>query len=476
MVTTMMQVAGRDSDEVALSSRQLDELRAGVDGPVLRPGDGGWDDACEIWNAMIRRTPALVARPGSTSGVAHVVSFAREHGVLLAIKGGGHNIAGTSMAPGGLTLDMSRMREVRVDPGARLAHVAAGALLRDVDRAAQAHALATPLGFVSNVGAAGLTLGGGFGYLTRRFGWTVDNLEEVEIVTADGAVRVANRNRDPNLFWAIRGGGGNFGVVTRFTYRLHAVGPSITGGLIAWSGERSAEVLTAYRALVADAPPELTAVAIIRRAPPAPFIPPPWHGRRIVGVLVCHSGTEAAADLEPLRTLGDPIFDSITERPYVEQQSMLDALDRKGNHQYWKTEYLPGLSDEYLDAFRTAALRLTSPLSFAVIFPIGGAINERARDDGAVGNRDARFVSGFSGVWTPEDARGAEHVEWVRNSWQAIRPFSTGGNYVNFQLAEDEADRIAAAYGANLERLQHVKAEYDPSNLFRVNRNILPAG
>ena len=475
MVTTMMKVAGRDGDDVDLPGSQLEELRTGVDGPVLRAGDEGWTDACLIWNGMIDRMPALVARPGSTRGVAHAVNFARDHRVLLGIKGGGHNIAGTSMAPGGLTLDMSRMREVKVDPAARRAHVAAGALLRDVDRGTQAHGLATPLGFVSNVGAAGLTLGGGFGYLTRRFGWTVDNLEEVEIVTADGTVRTANRESDPDLFWAVRGGGGNFGVVTRFTFRLHDVGPAVTGGLIAWSADRAAEVLDTYHALTEDAPRELTAVAIIRHAPPAPFIPPEWHGRRVIGVLVCHSGSHPAADLEPLRALGDPVFDTVVARPYAEQQSLLDALDRKGNHQYWKTEYLPGLSKEYLDAFRTAALRLTSPLSFSVVFPIGGALNERAGDEGAVGNRDARFVSGFSGVWPPDDPRGDEHIDWVRSAWQAIRPFSTGGNYVNFQVAEDGPDRTAAAYGANLERLQRVKAAYDRDNLFRVNRNIMPA-
>ena len=474
MATTISTLAGRDGGGVPLTAKHVEELRACADGPVLRPGDEGWDEACLLWNGMIRRTPALVARPGSAQGVAGAVRFARDHGVLLGIKGGGHNIAGTSMAPGGLTLDMSRMHGVTVDPGSGRAHVAPGALLRDVDRATQAHGLATVLGFVSNVGVAGLTLGGGFGYLSRRFGWTVDNLEEVEIVTADGVVRKASRVEHPDLFWAVRGGGGNFGVVTRFTYRLHEVGPVVTGGLIAWGAERASDVLEVYRELAAAAPRELTAVIVVRAAPPAPFVPPEWHGRPVIGVLVCHSGPEADAHLATLRALGEPVFDTISERPYTDQQSLLDATDVKGNHQYWKTEYLPGLSAEYHDAFRDAALRFTSPLSYSVLFALGGALNERADDDGAVGNRDARFVTGFSGVWLPDDPRGDEHIEWVRRSWQAIRPFSTGGNYVNFQVAEDGPDRTAAAYGGNFRRLQRVKAQYDPDNLFRVNRNIAP--
>jgi FAD/FMN-containing dehydrogenase len=343
-----------------------------------------------------------------------------------------------------------------------------------VDGATQAHGLATVLGFVSKTGVAGLTLGGGFGYLARRFGWTVDNLAEVEIVTADGEIRTASRAEHADLFWALRGGGGNFGVVTRLTYHLHAVGPTITGGLIAWSADRADEVLAAYRALTESAPRELTAAALIRLAPPAPFVPERWHGKPIVGLLVCHSGPNPEADLAPIRDLGGPIVDLIAEKPYAAQQSMLDATDPDGMNQYWKAEFLPGISSQYLDTFRDAALNVASPLSFSVIFHIGGALNERAAADGAVGNRDARFISGFSGMWPPS-APGDGIVAAVRAGWERIRPFSTGGNYVNFQLAEDDTVRTAAAYGPNYGRLQRVKAAYDPDNLFRVNRNISPA-
>jgi FAD/FMN-containing dehydrogenase len=472
------EVAGVDGGHVSLSSAQLEELSSRTRAALLRAGDAGWEDAIRIWNGMVARTPALALQPTAATDVAEAVTFARDHGLLVSIKGGGHNIAGTAVADGGLMLDMSRMRDVSVDPDARLVHGGAGCLLQHVDRATQEHGLATVLGFVSETGIAGLTLGGGFGYLARRFGWTADNLEAVEIVTADGRVRTTSRHEDPDLFWALRGGGGNFGVVTRFTFRLHAIGPTITGGLIVWSADRADEVFAAYRELTASAPRELTAAAVVLTAPPAPFIPEPWHGRRVVGMLVCHSGRNAERDLEPLRAIADPIADLVGDMPYVAMQSLLDdsPSEAKGMHQYWKTEYLPALSPEYLDVFRDRALRATSPLSYSVIFHVGGALNERADDDGAVGNRDARFISGFSGVWAPDDPRAGEHVAWVRDAWAAIRPFSTGGNYVNFQLAEDDGDRVASAYGKNYERLREVKAVYDPGNLFRVNRNIAPAG
>ncbi|MGF1473030.1 MAG: FAD-binding oxidoreductase [Rubrobacteraceae bacterium] len=474
MITRAMDIAGLEDGRVNLSPEQLDELGSRVEGPLLCAGDEGWDDAVLIWNGMVAKLPALAIQPTSAEDIAEVVRFARAQGLLLSVKGGGHNIAGTSIAEGGVTLDMSRMRDVDVNPEARIVHAGAGCLLQHVDGATQEHGLATMLGFVSETGVAGLTLGGGFGYLTRRFGWAVDNLEEVEIVTADGEIRTANRDENADLFWAVRGGGGNFGVVTRFTFRLHEVGPTVTGGQILWSAERADEVLATYRDLTESAPRELTAAAMIRLAPPAPFIPEEWHFKPVAGMLVCHSGEDAEADLAPIRALGDPIVDLISEKPYVAQQSMLDAMNPKGFHYYWKTEFLPGLSGEFLSTFRDSALRVTSPLSYSIIFHLGGALNEREDDDGAVGNRDAQFVAGYSGEWPPH-LTDEEHVAWVRDEWEKMRPFSTGGNYVNFQLADDGSDRTAAAYGKNYERLAEVKRVYDPDNLFRVNRNIRPA-
>jgi FAD/FMN-containing dehydrogenase len=467
-------VAGLDGGRVRLTSAQLDDLDSRIDGQLLCAGNEGWDEAVLIWNAMVAKLPALVVQPESARDVVVAVRFAHQHGLLLSVKGGGHNIAGTAIADGGLMLDMSRMGGVTVDPEARLARVGPGCILRDVDHATQEHGLATTLGFVSETGVAGLTLGGGFGYLARRFGWAADNLEEVEIVTADAEIRTASRDENADLFWAIRGGGGNFGVVTRFTFRLHGVGPMVTGGLALWDAERAGEVLAAYRELTAAAPRELTLATAVLTAPPAPFVPEEWQGKRAVGLLVCHSGPNAERDIAEIRAIGEPIVDLIGELPYVAQQSMVDDMDPSGLNQYWKAEYLPELTSEYLETFRESALQATSPLSYSVIFHIGGALNERAADDGAVGNRDARFISGFSGVWEP-GVPADEHVAWVRKGWEAIRPFSTGGNYVNFQLAEDGPDRTADAYGRNYDRLRQVKAAYDPDNLFRVNRNISPA-
>ena len=473
-MTTSVEVAGRHSERIVLTALELDELSSRVNGPVLRTGDEGWDDAILLWNAMVQKSPAFVVQPTSARDVATAVGFARDRGLALSVKGGGHNIAGTAIAEDGLMLDMSRLNRISVDPPGRRVHAGAGCLLKHVDAATQRHGLATVLGFISETGMAGLTLGGGFGYLTRRFGWTADNLVEVEIVTADGEVRIANREENAELFWAVRGGGGNFGVVTRFSFRLHDIGPTITGGLIAWDAEHADQVLAVYQELTASAPRELTAAAMIRLAPPAPFVPQEWRQRPVAGLLVCHSGKTTTADLAPLESLGEPAFDLVTERPYGAQQSILDAMDRKGMNQYWKTEFLPDLSTEYCDTFCDAALDVASPLSFSVVFHLEGALNERDPDDGAVGNRDAAFASGFSGAWPP-GVDGDGIVTAVRKGWDRIRPFSTGGNYVNFQLAEDNARRTASAYGDNYARLEHAKAMYDPDNIFRSNRNISPA-
>jgi FAD/FMN-containing dehydrogenase len=464
-------VAGLDGGLVRLTEEQLDSR---IECRLLRAGAAGWDDAVLIWNGMVAKVPALVLQPSSAVDVAAAVGFARDYRLSLSVKGGGHNMAGTSIADRGLTLDMSRMRDVAVDPDGRLAHVGPGCLLQDVDRATQAHGLATPLGsFSSDVGVAGLTLGGGLGYLTRRFGWTADNLEEVEIVTADGQIRTACRDENADLHWALRGGGGNFGVVTRFTFRLYEVGPTVSGGLIVWSADRVDDVLATYRELTESAARELTAAVTVRLAPPAPFLPQEWHGRPIIGLLVCHSGADAEADLAPVRALGDPIADLVTEKPYTDQQSMLDGMEPKGRHYYWKTEYLAGLSNEFLDIFRDSALKVTSPLSESIVIHLAGAVNERAHDDGAVGNRDARYMTAFAGQW-PADAPDEEHVSWVREAWKSIRPFSTGGNYLNFQTADENEERLRATYGSNFDRLVEIKERYDPENLFRSNRNIRP--
>ena len=463
-----------DGDEVSLDTRALTAI---PEANRFRPGDPGYEDATLIWNGLIDTRPALVIQPADASEVVAAVNLAREHRLLLSIKGGGHNIAGLSLADRGVTLDMSRMRQVRVDPDRRVAQVGPGCILRDVDRATQEKGLATMLGFVSETGVAGLTLGGGFGYMSRRFGYTVDNLVEVEIVTADGQLRRASRDSEPELFWALRGGGGNFGVVTEFTYALHDVGPQVMGGLIAWPAEDHGEdVLGLYQEMTASAPRELTLVTTMRLAPPAPFIPEQWHGKPIVAMIACHTGDldQAARDLAPIKGFGRPIADQIVTKTYAEQQSMLDPTQPKGAHYYWKTEFLPRLSDDFLETVRATAGEIESPMSQVFAFHLEGAVNEHAEDDGAVGNRDAAFVTGAAGAWPSNHPDGEKHHAWVRDTWERIRPFSTGGNYINFQTVDDDVTRIEDSYRGNYERLRRIKGEYDPENLFRVNRNLTP--
>lgn len=477
MTATATAVAALDGGVATLTPPQLDRLDSQIAGPLLYQGDAGWDDAVRVWNALAAHTPALVVQPSSTADVAAAVRFAAENGLVLSIKGGGHNIAGTALAEGGLTLDMSQMREVTVDPVARVAQVGPGCLLRDVDRATQEHGLATVLGFISEVGVAGLTLGGGLGYLARRFGWTVDNLEEVEVVTADGQIRVANRIQHADLFWALRGGGGNLGVVTRFSLRLHEVGPTVYGGLVAWPFERADEILPAYRAITESAPRELAVWLVMLQAPPAPFVPAEWHGRRIATMAVCFTGPMADVDrvMAPIRALGQPVVDLLGEQPYTEVQSYLDVTEPKGVDYYWKTEYLTRLDDGFLTALQDLFATCPCPDAELGILHLEGALNERADDDGAVGNRDVHYVLGVNGMWPPGDPQGEAFRRWVRDAWEQLRPFTAGRTYINFQTADEDQARIRATYGANYDRLVQVKRAYDPANLFRTNRNVVPA-
>ncbi|QLG27993.1 FAD-binding oxidoreductase [Halorarum halophilum] len=473
---TQPTIATRDGSTTTVTAETLEDVRQRLRGPLLTPDDEGFEEATRIWNGMIERTPALVVQPTGTADVVAAVDYAREHDLLLSVKGGGHNIAGTALADGGVTIDMSRLRGVLVDPEEGTATAQAGCLIGDIDRETQLHGLVTPGGFVSETGLAGLTLGGGFGYLTRRFGWTVDNLLEVEIVTAAGEVRRASRDENEDLFWAIRGAGHNFGAVTSFTYRLHEVGPTVYGGLVAWPFERADEILEAYRELTAEAPRELTVFTILRRAPPAPFVPEEWHGKRICAMSVCYSGDLGDVDevLAPIRALEDPVVDQLRELPYTRLQSYLDATQPKGNHYYWKTEFAAELSDDLLSTARDLTGENPIPGGQMVFAHIGGALNEHDPGDGAVGNRDARFAFGAAGMWQPDDPNGDRYREWVRDAWERFRPFSTGGNYINFQTADESEDRIRATYGDNYDRLVETKKRYDPENVFRVNRNIRP--
>ncbi|MGH3944903.1 MAG: FAD-binding oxidoreductase [Pseudonocardiaceae bacterium] len=465
-----------DETTTTLTGDSVEALRQRLRGPLLSPQDAGFGEATLLWNGLISKTPAIVAQPAGTADIVAAVDFASQHGLALSVRGGGHNIAGTALADGGLTIDMSRLRSIVVDPQARTATVQPGCLLADVDRETQRHGLATPLGFISEVGVAGLTLGGGLGYLCRRFGWTVDNLLEVEIVTADGRVRRASRAENADLFWAIRGAGANLGVVTSFTFLLHEVGPTVYGGLIAWPFERAEEILQAYREITTEAPRELAVWLNLLRAPSAPFVPEAWRGQRVCAMAVCYSGDLGNVDeaLSPIRALGDPVVDLLTEQPYTQVQSYLDAGEPKGHHYYWKTEYLAELTDGFLSTVQELAAECPIPEAQLGILHLGGALNDHDEDDGAVGNRDAHFAVGVLGIWEPDEPKAEPFPQWVRDAWQRVRPFSTGRTYINLQTADEDDERIRASYGINYDRLVEIKKIYDPSNLFRSNRNIPP--
>jgi FAD/FMN-containing dehydrogenase len=459
----------------AIEPKIAENLRTRLRGPLLLPGDPGYDDARSIWNAMIDRRPGLIARCLGVADVVTCVGFARDHSLALSIKGGGHNIAGLAVCDGGLMLDMSLMRGVWVDPAARVARAQAGCLLGDVDRETQLHGLAAVLGFVSNTGIAGLTLGGGFGYLTRRFGWTSDNVRSMDLVTADGRLVRAGERENADLFWGLGGGGGNFGVVTSFEYELYPVGPEILGGAIAWRAEEAPAVLEKVRALAAAAPPELVLVPLLRDAPPAPWLAKEVHGKPIIALAVCYTGPLAEGEklLAPLKAHGSPVGDVLQRRTYLSQQCLLDATQPKGRRYYWKSEYLPRLEPELLAGVMEHARRISSPHSAIVLFPIGGVLDRLPEDHSPAGNRDAAWVLNITASWEKAEDDAA-NVEWARAAWRDLRRFSTGGTYINFLTEEETGDRIQAAYGKNYERLTEVKSRWDPSNLFRMNKNVAP--
>ncbi len=459
----------------ALQTRTIDEFKTGFKGEILLPGDGAYDSARTVWNAMIDKRPAVIARSATTADVARGVQFALDNKLVLAVRGGGHNIAGSALCDGGIVIDLSLMKAAQVDPAARRVTIEAGATLGDLDAATQPHGLATPTGINSTTGIAGLTLGGGFGWLSRKYGLTVDNLESAEVVTAAGEVIRASATEHPDLFWALRGGGGNFGIVTRFEFRLHPVGPNLLSGLIVYPFAEAKSVLQQYRDFAKTAPDELTVWVVMRKAPPLPFLPEEVHGKEVVVLALLYAGepTQGEAIIDPLRQFGTPVGAHVGVQPYADWQQAFDPLLTPGARNYWKSHNFANLDDGLLDVLIDSVRNLPSPHCEVFIASLGGATSRPSADSSAYGQRDAQFLMNVHGRWenAAEDQLG---ISWSRDLFQAAAPFASGGVYINFMTA-DEGDRVRAAYGDNYERLARVKQQYDPGNLFRTNQNIIPA-
>ena len=464
-----------NGEGVTLDESELDKFAEQIRGDVLYENDEGYEEACAIWNGMIDVSPTAVVRCTGTADVVTAVSFAREHDLLLSVRGGGHNVAGHALCDRGLMIDLSQMTGVHVDQHAQTARVQPGCHLGDLDRETQLFGLATPTGIVSKTGLAGLTLGGGFGWLTRKHGFTADNLLSADVVTADGQVLRASQDENPDLFWGIRGGGGNFGIVTSFEYQLHAVGPQVLGGLLLYPMEKAGELLRFYRDFAADAPEELGSLFAMRLAPPAPFLPEEIHGKPICGLIVLYAGDleEGERVLEPLRDFGQPLADKIGPKPYLAVQSMLDQGQPDGRRYYWKSHYLTELPDEAVDRLVAHGPTLPMPLTRVLMMQLGGAVRRWDEMDMAASHRDSEFVLAINNGWD-DPAEDDEQIQWVRDFWSAMQPFSTG-RYVNFIPAGEGRKGVGAAYGEEkYRRLVEIKNKYDPDNLFRINQNVQP--
>ncbi|HTR12024.1 MAG TPA: FAD-binding oxidoreductase [Roseiarcus sp.] len=473
----MMDLTIRTLDATrTITGETLTAFRGRLRGVAALPGEDGYEAARTIWNAMIDRRPALVVRCLGAADVIEAVKLAREENLLVAVRAGGHNIAGAAVCDDGLLIDLSLMKSVRIDPASRTARVEPGATLADFDHEAQAFGLATPLGINSTTGVAGLTLGGGFGWTTRKFGLTIDNLLSADVVTANGAFVRASETEHPDLFWALRGGGGNFGVVTSFEFRLHPLGPQVLSGLVVHPFEEAATLLREFRRITDEAPDELVVWAVMRKAPPLPFLPAEWHGREVLIFAACYAGDMAEGEkaTRPLRALGKPIADVISPHPFVGWQTAFDPLLTPGARNYWKSHDFADLSDAAIDVIVRAVGALPSPECEVFIAHVGGAMARVAPDATAWANRQAHFIMNAHTRWR-DKSEDATCVAWARGFYEASAPFAAGSVYVNF-MPEDESGRVENAYGANYRRLAEIKLRYDPDNRFRMNQNIQPTG
>jgi len=466
---TTMATASKDTDEAVVEGFR-DTLR----GTLLQPDDEGYDEARSIWNAMIDRQPALIAQCAGVADVIASVNFARENGLDLAVKAGGHNAAGNGLCEEGLVIDLSPMKSIRVDPEAGTARVEPGVTLGELDHETQAFGLVAPAGIVSTTGVAGLTLGGGWGWLSRTFGLTVDNLRGVDLVTATGELVHASEDENPDLFWGVRGGGGNFGIVTSFEFDLHEVGPEVLAGPVFHPFEDAAELLRFHRDFTAEAPDELCCYAAIMTAPPAPYLPEEVHGATVIAFVACYSGDVESGEevVRPLREYGEPIVDLVQPVPFTAVQQLFDEELPPGFRNYWKTELVDPLSNEAIDIVVEYGATMQSPMTQIVLEHLGGAISRVAPDATAYRNRDAAFSFNVLPRWE-DPAEDDAHISWAQEVHAAIAPYATESVAVNF-LSQEGQERVRAAYGENYDRLVELKNAWDPDNFFRVNQNIEP--
>jgi len=459
-----------------LDSGAVETFEANLRGKLLLPAHDGYDAARRVWNGMIDRRPDLIVRCAGAADVIAAVKFASAHDLLVSVRGGGHNVTGNAVCDKGMMIDLSPMKGIRLDPAQRTVRAEAGLTWGEFDRETQAFGLATTGGQISTTGIAGLTLGGGLGWLHRAYGLVVDNLLSIDLVTADGRLLTASADENTDLFWAVRGGGGNFGIATSFEYRLHPVGPLVTSGMALYPMARARDLLRFYRAYMSAAPDELTAVAGFVTAPPAPFVPQHLQGTRMMMIAVCHVGTPEAGQraLDRLREFGAPAVDVLGPMPYVAVQQLFDAGMPFGQRVYLRSDHLVDLSDAAIDAIVGQAERVTSPLSVFVIVPLGGAVARVGEHDTAFGHRDTPFDIDVFSIWL-DPAEDDRHLAWGRAFGQALQPFSRGV-YVN-EMGNEGEDRVRAAYNpSTFARLAQLKQKYDPTNFFRLNQNIRPAG
>ena len=455
----------------------FDDLAAAMRGPLIRPGDADYDQARAVYNGMIDKRPAAIARCRDTADVVAAVRFARAHGVEIAVRGGGHHAAGFGVWDGALVVDMSTMRSTTVDPGARTVRVDAGCTWGDVDHATVAFGMATPSGFLASTGVAGLALGGGIGYLSRRFGLTVDNLLSADVVLADGSFVTASETSHPDLFWALRGGGGNFGVVTSFVFRCHPVGEAgtVIGGPVLYDIADTPEVMRWYRSLVPSLPEELSGWLGLITIPPAPPFPEQLWGRKACAIVWCYTGPHDRADevLEPVRSFGSPLVVGLHDMPFTALQSAFDPLYPAGLQWYWKADFFREISDAAIDVHERFGALLPTGHSTMHLYPIDGAAARVPSDGTAFAYRDGGWAGVIVGV-DPDPANAGLIADWARDYWEALHPTSAGSAYLNFVMDEGQ-ERVRASYRDNYERLAQVKRRYDPENTFHVNQNIRPA-